>query len=377
MDWKETLQRPYSNKWDRIHSYDLLRGFFIFLALWQHFCFYLNVWYADYFREFSVLNQTYSVHKSMIGQVLPLDKFTYFIAWFFTPWVSQIYLTLAAFNLSRKNEVDFASVYNGKMKIYFMIWIFFTFENFMVAPNFGEALSFYPIMAWMVILGLIATLYRYFGVKAIWAVFILSFTRWVLPDLTFLHHLLQWAKIHIHESYEFDAQIDYFISSGCMGFLMGYYYHHREWGLSREVKLIGMGLILIIIWLLFGEANQMNVYNIFDTEHMMAETFFGTLCILGTQLIILPSFLALEKSLDKPIRLPLFNYVGVESLSIFALHRILFMFFFAPIMMFIGTLLGKPLINTWWVAWTLSGLVFLFNYGIKRSRMLQLILGTS
>ena len=79
------ITEAYKNKLDRITNFDLLRGFFIFQALWQHFCFYLNVWYTTFFRDTSVLNYGYQVHKSMIGNNLPLDYLTYLTAWFFTP----------------------------------------------------------------------------------------------------------------------------------------------------------------------------------------------------------------------------------------------------------------------------------------------------
>lgn len=369
------LNEPYDNKFDRIHNFDLLRGFFIFLALWQHFSFYLNVWYIYYFRDTAVLNQTYFVHKYMIGVNLPLDKVTYFVAWFFTPWVSQIYLTLAAFNLSRKDENAFKDIYKQKMKIFLLILIFFIFENFLVSPNFGEAISFYPIMAWMYILAAIATLYRFFGIRSIWFLLALSFTRWFIPELTYPGNIVGFLKTYVHESYEFDAQIEYFLSSGCIGFLMGYYYHHRNHGLQRELKIMGVGILLIIIWYIFGIPNTMNYLNIFDTEHLMAETFLGSLCILGAQLLLLPTFLVLEKYYHISLKVPVLNYVGVESLSIFALHRILFVFIFVPIMIFIGTIFNHSLVNTFWVAWISAGLVFIINYFIKKTRIHEIILG--
>ncbi|MBT7609711.1 MAG: hypothetical protein HN576_08135 [Bacteriovoracaceae bacterium] len=370
------ITEAYKNKLDRITNFDLLRGFFIFQALWQHFCFYLNVWYTTFFRDTSVLNYGYQVHKSMIGNNLPLDYLTYLTAWFFTPWVSQIYLTLAAFNLSRKSQEEFKQTYWGKMKVFLLILIFFTFENFLVAPNFGEAISFYPIMAWMYILAAIATLYRFFGVKAIWGLLLISFTRWLIPEITILHNLVGFIQTYIHDSYEFDAQIDYFLSSGCVGFLMGYYYHHRDMGAKRELSLIGVGSFLILIWYIFGEANTMNYYNIFDTEHFMAESVLGTICILGVQLALLSLFLLFEKYYSFSPRVPVFNYVGEQSLSIFALHRIMFVFIFAPIMIFIGTIFDHPLLNNVGVAWTCCALVFLTNWFIKKSKIHEVILGS-
>jgi hypothetical protein len=88
----------------RIVNLDFLRGLFIILALDQHFTYYINVWYVDYFRDAMALTSTYAVHFPMIGKTVPTDSINHWLAIVFTPWVSQIYLTMAAFNLAKKNQ---------------------------------------------------------------------------------------------------------------------------------------------------------------------------------------------------------------------------------------------------------------------------------
>jgi hypothetical protein len=375
MNKLKSINEKYTDKLSRIHNFDLLRGFVIFLALYQHYVFYLNIWYVTYFRDVDVLNQAYDVHKSMMGQPLKMDTMAYVFGLVFIPWVSQIYLTLAAFNLSRKKDAEFNKSYPMKIKIFIFIFIFFILENFLVAPNFGEAISFYPIMAWMVILSVIATLYRYLGVRGVWGLFLLSLLIWLMPETTNTSDFVSFMQKHVHHLYEFDAEITYFLSSGCIGFLMGHYYHHRDWGAKREVTLIGAGLFLVVLWSIFGEENTGNYLNIFASEHFLAETFFGSMFILGIQLILIPLFLLIEKYFNYSIHMPILNYVGVESLSIFALHRVLFVFIFAPVMLFIGTIFNQPLINSTLIIWPLCGLVFCINYFMKKTKIHEIILG--
>ncbi len=310
----------------------------------------------------------------MVGRQLPLDEVTHSFALLFTPWVSQIFLTLAAFNLSKRNEEDFKTHFYAKIKYFFLVFIYFVFENFMVAPNLGEAISFYPIMAWMVILSLIAFLYFRFGVQGIWFLFIISFTRWTLPPLPYLAKIEYWIQSNIHPSYEYDAQVEHLLTSGCMGFLMGYYFHHRSWGIKREFSLIGIGLILFLIWLIFGEDLRVNYLNIFDNEHNLSKTFLGNFSILGMQLMVISTFIIFEMKYKMRFKVPLINWVGASSLKLFAIHRIIFVHLFMPFILLLVTILERPLMNTWWIC-SLSALgIFLLGYFLEKTKIHQIIL---
>jgi hypothetical protein len=103
----------------------------------------------------------------MIGKQIASDNINYWLAIIFTPWVSQIYLTMSAFNLARKDQLSFSEGMTAKFKAFGLIFLYFVFENFIVAPNFGQALSFYPIMLWMVVLTLLSVIYRFLGIKGI------------------------------------------------------------------------------------------------------------------------------------------------------------------------------------------------------------------
>jgi hypothetical protein len=319
----------------RLANLDFLRGLFIILALDQHFTYYINMWYVEYFRDTMALSSTYAIHFPMIGKQVPTDSINYWLALIFTPWVSQIYLTMAAFNLARKNT--------NKLKVFGLIFLYFVLENFIVVPNLGQAISFYPIMLWMVILSLISIAYRYLGIRGVITLTFISLLRFIVP-LEFLSGILEAAiKTHIHPGFEYDARMEYFILSGCLGFLMGYvHYHLDEYKNKKDFFFIGVGSLLVIIYCLFGDRFSIYVDDVFRTEHDLARTFSGTLYILGIQAIIISAFLWMEKKNIK-LNFPLLNWVGVNSLLIFALHRILFVRLIAPLSVMFGSLVGRPI----------------------------------
>lgn len=358
----------------RIVNFDLLRGFFIFLALWQHFAYYLNVWYVEYFREHGVLEKSYLSHKHMISYNLPVDFFSHWAAWFFTPWVSQVYLTLAAFNLAKRTQEEFKSVFTTKLKIFGLLYFFFFMENLIVAPNFGEGISFYPIMSWMVILSLNAIAYRFFGIKGVLVLFALSFVKWLLPESFFEGGGIEfWMQENVHAQYEFDAQVDYFLSSGCMGFILGWLYHHKkEWGQKREAIQFVIGFILLMIWVIWGEKFTVNFMDVFETEHDLADDFLGLLSILGVQLMVLSSFLFIEMK-GIALKLPLLNWIGVNSLPIFAFHRIVFICFLVPFMMVAASLMNTILLNTWYVCWGSTLIVCLLTWFVQKTELHKLV----
>jgi hypothetical protein len=358
----------------RIVNFDLLRGFFIFLALWQHFAYYLNIWYAEYFREMGVLEKNYLSHKHMIGFNLPVDSFSHWAAWFFTPWVSQVYLTLAAFNLSKRSQEEFKSVFAGKLKIFGLFYLYFVMENILVAPNFGEGISFYPIMSWMIILTLNAVFYRYFGIKGVLILFVLSFAKWFVPDSWYDSGGLEyWMQQNVHAQYELDAQIHYFLTSGCMGFILGWLHSQKEdWGFKRELGQFVLGFILLMTWVIWGEKFTVNFMDVFETEHDLADDILGLLSILGVQLMVLSSFLLAEKK-GFSFKIPLLHWIGVHSLTIFAFHRVLFVHFFVPFMMIVANFNKTILINKWYICWGSTLLVCLFTWFVQKTQIHKLV----
>lgn len=327
----------------RIVNLDFLRGLFIFLALQQHFTYYINMWYVDFFRDTMALTGTYAVHFPMIGKQIASDTVNYWFAMIFTPWVSQIYLTMAAFNLAKKDQQSFSDTLGNKFKIFGLIFLYFVFENFIVAPNFGQAISFYPIMLWMVVLGLLSIAYKYLGIRGIVLISFLSLLRFVIPVEMLSDFFESVIKNTIHPGYEYDARLEYFIFSGCLGFIMGYvHYHQPIYKHNKDMFFAAMGLVLVLIYVAIGDPFVMYRDDFFRTEHDLARTFSGTAYILGIQAIVISAFLWLEKNKIR-MNIPLFNWIGAYSLFIFGLHRIFFVKLIAPFSVMLGSLSGRVL----------------------------------
>jgi hypothetical protein len=327
----------------RLVNLDFLRGLFIILALEQHFTYYINMWYVEYFRDAMALTSTYAVHFPMIGKQISSDFLSHVLAVIFTPWVSQIYLTMAAFNLAKKNRITFSTEMPDKLKVYGLIVIYFIFENFLVAPNFGQAISFYPIMLWMVILGALSFIYKYLGFKGILFFTLMAMLRFVLPIEYLSDFFENIIQTNIHPGFEYDARIEYFVLSGCLGFCMGYvHYHLPNYKHNKDFLFAGFGLLLVLLYVVIGDPFVIYDNDYFRTEHDLARTFSGTAYIIGIQAIIISAFLWLEKKNIK-FNVPVISWVGAYSLLIFALHRILFVKIIAPISVMLGSLSGRTL----------------------------------
>lgn len=357
----------------RIINLDFLRGLFIILALDQHFTYYINMWYVEYFRDSVAITSTYAVHFSMIGKQVPTDIYNHFLAVVFTPWVSQIYLTMAAFNLARKSRSLFSVDIGLKFKIFTLIFIYFLIENLIVAPNFGQGISFYPIMLWMLVLGLISLLYHFLGIKGVIVLTVLSLVRFVIPMNEISDSFEIFIRTNLHPSFEYDARFEYFIFSGCLGFMMGYvHYHMPNYRQNKDLLFSLLGLALVGIYIAIGDAFSVDVSDVFSTEHDLARTFSGTAYVLGIQAIVISAFLWLEKKNIK-FNIPIFIWVGVNSLFIFALHRILFVKIIAPLSVLSGSLTGRVLGASIIEAFVYVFITLGMCYFIKKSRMFEIV----
>lgn len=368
------LTNNFEEKFPRLTNLDFLRGIFIILALDQHFTYYINMWYVEYFRDAIALSSTYKIHFPMIGKQIATDGYNHFLAVVFTPWVSQIYLTMAAFNLAKRNQEEFAKSLPGKLKIMGLILFFFILENFVVAPNFGQAISFYPIMLWMVVLSLIAIVYRYAGIGGVLGVTLFACMRFVMP-MHLVSDFFQEAVIeNIHPGYEYDARLEYFILSGCLGFVMGHVHYHKKKFVQKKDLWFGIGgAALVLIYCLWGDTFTVDAEDILSTEHDLASTFTGTCYVLGIQAMIISFFLWLEQKKIK-VNVPIVNWVGKNSLIVFGLHRVLFVRVLAPLAVFIGSMVGFTLGASIFEMYTYVLITIAICFFIQKSQIANVVL---
>lgn len=336
----------------RYNNLDLLRGIFIFLALYQHFTVFINYWFVYYFKEHKFLDDFYHSFESMIGVRIPADDLSVGFAWFFTTWVSQVYLTLAAFNLSVRSQEDFQNVLVSKCKIFALLFFFFLLESFIVAPNIGQAISISPIMTWMIVLSLISVIYRFVGTKGIIFLCAISFVRWLTPAHFSLSTDFEiWMQNWIHPDFEYDARIEYFLTSGCIGFLLGRFFYSHQKPEKYLPYIMSLGIFLALPWIFKGADFHIERLDLFETEHDLAKTFLGSLFIYGVQIFIISFFLFLEKK-NISLKVPFFNWLGINSIIVFAFHRIYFVYFAGPLWAYgAAVIFEAPLRHSSFVTW--------------------------
>ena len=212
---------------NRIYGLDFLRGLFIVMAIFEHYCGYLNYWYVDFFhREMPAWKSVYGSHLAMAGNQLPMDTLSATLTTYCVPWVSQIYLALAAFNLSRKPQHEFSTTLNSKLALFAGCYLALVCESMLVAPNFGEAISFYPVMLWMVLLALFSMVYSLLGITGM--ILLIPLAAISSFSIDHSHSLFTsvetWIQTHVHTDFEIDSHFDEFMLSGCIGFVYGWFW---------------------------------------------------------------------------------------------------------------------------------------------------------
>lgn len=358
----------------RLHNFDMLKGYFILLALYQHFCFFTNLWFTNYFNEYELINTVYRFFLPIYDQVIPVTEANTFLHRWFTPWVSQVYLMLAAFNLSSRKQQEFTKEYLPKLKIFGTLFLFFLCENFLMSKSFGDSFALYPLLTWMIVLSIIATLYRFFGIKAILVLFVLQCFKWVIPVDAWTVLAENYLREHFHPSFYFDARIDYFIGSGCLGFLYGYAYYHLKWNNLKLYYIpFAIGCALALNWRLYGPPFYIEVENILSTEHLASESISGTLGVWGIQLYVLSFFLYLENIRSISLKIPVLNWVGVHSLAVFGIHRVFFVFILMPTIVYLFAKFEIPLVNSLPFIWTCIAITVGFGWLIRKIKMHEIL----
>jgi hypothetical protein len=199
----------------------------------------------------------------------------------------------------------------------------------------------------MIIMSLIAILYRYFGIKSIVVLGIISLFRFFMKESNIGDEIQLWGQSHIHPSFEYDARLEYFLTSGCVGFLLGFiHYHVIEWKSFKDYVGIAIGSILFIIWYIYGEPVVLIHTNAFAREHDWAVSPSGYCLIIGLQVLVISLFLKLEQK-NVTFNWPIINWVGMNSILVFALHRVLFVKVIAPIIVLIGSMIGRTITAHW------------------------------
>ncbi|PTU63381.1 hypothetical protein DB032_23405 [Chromobacterium sp. Panama] len=357
---------------------DFLRGIFILMAIFQHYTGYLNYWYIDFFHHEQAYHQgVYDSHLPMLGKFNPMDELSRMLAMYLIPWVSQIYLMLAAFNLALRDQQASRTVMWNKLRLLGALLLVFVLEGFLISPSLGEALSFYPQMLWMILLALFCVVYSYAGVRGMLALAVLAVSApWLLTGDPFAA-FEGWMQANIHPAYEFDARVDLFAASGALGFLYGWLWAHRPYQRAAlNYWVLAISASCLALYFYSGESPQLSAEDIYSAEHELALSFSGLLGILGMEFGVVALVLILHERGIALCWRPL-NWIGFYSLTVFIFHKVLFIHLFGPVLQWVTARLDTTMPNNFFLNAFLVLCAVAAAWVIKRSGVVDRLTGSS
>ncbi len=361
----------------RVQNFDFLRGAFVYLALCQHFAAYLNGWYVWHFDDLGTSPITL-FHSQFANTRLSTDPIGVSLLWFFTPWVSHIYLALAAFNLAKRARTDFITVYRLKLFGYTALFFFFFLENAVVSQSIGEMFSFYPLMAWMIILAVLAVIYRYGGIGGVFVFYCLGLFQSVSGINLICDQFEVAMRANFHSAFEYDARVHYYMHSAGLGFLVGYLHFQKRFFERYQNVLYAffIATVFFIIWFLTGTDFIVPPSEVLRHEHMYNLSFSGTCFVQAIQILVLSLFLyAHNCGLHVPRNM--FHWIGIHSLLVFGFHRIFFLFIIGPFRELLGGYFEIPMSSHCIEVFTFAFISIALSYLLIKSKIPNLIIQQS
>jgi hypothetical protein len=367
----------------RNHVLDLLKALLIALSCMEHFSGFLNVWYTDYFRIQDIENTGHSVkfidlygkHYFALNQAVSADTVQGWFHRWLIPWLPHLYIALAGFNLGRKDPQSLRHR-NGSALTYFIILIgLFILENFLVAPHFGQAISVNPIMIWMFVLLALNWICSRLSVVRTSVVFGIALGLQLLQNLPLGFRIPSFFELlqRVHPWSYHTEFLPYFIS-GLLGFLI----HRglRQSNVQQWLRRGWMGVAAAISVGTFFKIRDLFVYDpssILDSHDRIHPDPFGLVFILSTLVWILLWVYSYEFKTARN-KLKLATYISTYSLSLFLIHRVLFVRLIAPVRLHVGSYFGLTLTNHWYELFVYFGAVLLIHEGLRRGGVLGPIL---
>lgn len=345
----------------RYQIFDSLRGFFLFLALLEHFGFLMNHIIVGYYEPhyFGSIN----LPINPLQGLLPTDGFLSWLMKFFGAWVSQIYLSLATLNLGLKyKELDQKRFRRNTIRFSFL-FVLFTLEKFIIGRNIGEILSPNPLQNWMIVLIFLnCSLYYLKDIKTYIISSILGIVHFILPIDSFFRSL-EVSLQQIHLEFSLEVRPDIFLISGLIGLIFGIALEKLE---SKKLKILAaLSFIIIVIVNFFTPEYPIDRSNILLYEYDWSYNFLGSISIWST-IVFICSLACLLELKNKLTRWPLFNQIGKDSLWFFVFHRIFFIYLFIPFRLFITRWeLFSSIENSWVNDFSAVAIYCLLFYGFK------------
>lgn len=346
----------------RLHTFDFLRGFFIILALIEHYTYYLNFLFIKYYKDDWYVSIEYELTK-WVGP-LPTDSIIQLLGFIFISWVSQVYLALASLNLTMTLKKDKA-VFIRKLKMYLLLFIIFTIEKMIVSANWGEFLSLDPIQNWMVVLSGISISLYYLGKTATFSMGVIIGLSVFVPALNDPFLLIERNIQEILPGFSLESRPQIFIISALIGAWFGEKMNTDFLGSKKHYLLFPFLITLALASYQFAPSNSVSRLNIMYYEYDWSFSAFGSLYIWSIISLVFLASMFLEKR-GISVRLPVINFIGQKSLWYFVFHRIFFLVCYLPARILFSNYSGVPIQNNILEVFiAISIYTLLFYYGRK------------
>lgn len=322
----------------RWHSLDLLKGLFIFFAMWEHFGYFLNVW-----------NKYYSFSPSIHGAPIPFSFFNYLLAFTFIPWVGHSFLFIACFNIGRK----FKSGYFPKAKWWPLYFALASVEGFLSGVDLGDSLSLQPLQTWVIVFAIVALTSKWLGVKGVIGLFVLylaSLNTWLIPMGNYFEEVII-SMPHL-SSFEYNPRIEYFLGTACFAFLLGHYLSEISVSKVSAMKLesmkllkaMSLGLALIVPWIFFGSAYKIDWNDVLVNEYQFSMSIIDLMFVWGLNSFVLCGVISLEVRNWLP-KIKSLAWCGQYALLIYFCHRLFFLYAYGPLREILALKLGWTMKN--------------------------------
>lgn len=361
----------------RSHSLDVLRGLVVVLAMLEHFSYFLSVWSLSYLKIGHVVDPRYAVMRRALeaGQPAALSPSMQWVFEQFGGWVNHSYVFLAAFNIAWLSRSQVRARLAGRLKVFLALFVFFTLEGAITSATFGEAFSVYPLQMWMLILALLNVVYVWLGLWGAVLVFGLSWLRFVVPWGELSGAWQDFMREAVHGAWEYDARLEYFLGSGALGLVFGALLH--QFAERRTALLwggVGIGTLGIVLHQLFGSSLRYDPQTFYGLEHAWVQTVGGSLYIWSCCLFVTSVFLALEGVVPFQ-KAPLLRWVGLHSLFVFALHKILFVHLVMPLYEWWLASRGLGVSINFPVVLTLTAACLGLTWLLQKLRVFEIVVG--
>tara|TARA_Y100000768_G_C23980695_1_gene685602 strand:- start:1550 stop:2641 length:1092 start_codon:yes stop_codon:yes gene_type:complete len=342
----------------RLVTFDTLRGFFVFLALYEHYNYFFNFLFLDYHYSFTPQDFSF-VYNLSAQNKLQMDHLSYMFMKTFGAWVSQVYIALALFNLGMKADKLTKEKMKRNNKWFALLFFAFFLENILISRSIGQVFSPNALMVWMMILFFFNTCHFYGGkyVTIIMALLIGSvnfFAPW--------REIFERAQVNFYQHFnvfiDLEARAEVFIYSALIGYLFGLIYYKID---IQKLKLIGsLSFLGAMSFMHLAPLYPVDKADIFLHEYFWAFHRLGSLCVWFTISSVICLACVLEKK-ERPVILPFFTNIGRKSLGFFLGHKLYFIYFFIPVYLVVAYVLGLPIYNgspMIWLAIILYGLFY-------------------